>query len=139
MIDTIGLINYEVKEFCSLNRKTGCVKYYTEREEAPEVLGMYFRNEDIFFALYPSEEGPRLFFENREYSISRDLTITLDRQSPRRRFCIVEYGIQIEYDKSPYIEWDTWSEEKYVDLFFRIEQDYMDSSFYEIFTLERVE
>lgn len=136
MSKIIELTNYEIHEFCLLSKKTGETVFYKGESKIPEFTGLYFRNDNVFFAIYPSEEGPMIFYKKRECKISKDLSIKVLRKGRNRNFSIKEYGISIDYCESQYIGFDSWSEEVDVDLFYMIEQNYLESSFYEQYTVK---
>ena len=134
MLETIELKNHEIFECCSLNRKTGEMNFYKGKKKTPGFSGLYYKADHVFFAVYPSEEGPLFFYENKEYKITKDMSIKVLRQGNSRRFDIDEYGIKINYKASPYIGFDLWSNEVDVDLFYMIAQNYVKPSFYEQYT-----
>lgn len=137
MTEVIDLKNYVIFEFCSLNRKTGETYFYKGKKKVPGFTGVYFKNDNTFFAMYPSKDGLLIFYEKKEYKISKDLSIKLIRQGDNRKFIIEEYGIKIDYKKSSYVGFDSWSDEMDVDLFYMIEHNYLESSFYEQYTCKR--
>lgn len=130
----IELANVEIYEFCMLNIRTGEKEYYKGEIRIPYYMGEYFRDENTFFALYPTKKGPVMYYEGKEYPLRKDLHISLIKMGKLREFCIEEYNICINYHTSPYIGFDVWSEEKDVDLFYRIEQFYKDDEFYQRYT-----
>ena len=52
-----------------------------------------------------------------------------------RHFSIKEYGIEIDYPTSEYIDWDPFSIEEDVDIFVLIANNYRKTEFYEQYTL----
>ena len=48
MTDILELANYEIYEFCTLNRKTGKTDFYKEKKKTSGFTGLYFKSEDIF-------------------------------------------------------------------------------------------
>lgn len=130
----IELSNLEIYEICILNVKTGEKEFNKGKKQIPCYTGSYFRDEKTFFALYPTEKGPIMYYEGIEYPLKKDLHIRLKKEGKSREFCIEEYNICINYFASPYIGMDVWSEEKYVDLFYQIEQSYKKDEYYEKFT-----
>jgi len=137
MSGIIELKNYEIFEFCSLNRKTGETNFYKGKKKVSGFTGLYYKNDSVFFAIYPSEKGPLIFYKNTEYKINKDLSINVLRQGSSRRFDIKEYGIKIDYSESLYTGFDSWSDEVDVDLFYMIEQNYSEPSFYEQYTINK--
>lgn len=130
----IELSNIEIYEHCILNIRTGEKQYNKGKKEMPYFTGLYFKDKDTFFALYPTENGPIMYYEGKEYPLRQDLHIGLTKTKELRMFCIEEYDICIKYRTSQYIGFDTWSEEKDVDLFYQIEQSYKDIEYYKKFT-----
>jgi len=139
MSDCIELKNYGVSEYCILDTSNKSITFSntSKTPESTAFTGLYFRDDNTFFAIYPSEDGPTVFFGGKEYAINEALTITLSKDGQSRTFRIDDYGIEVRYLTSPYIGLDPWSEEIYVDLFFMIAQRYKDQDFYDRFTLGR--
>lgn len=130
----IELSNVEIYEHCMLNIRTGEKEYDKGKKRIPHYTGSYFRDENTFFALYPTKKGPVMYYEGKEYPLRKDLHISLTKEEKLREFRIEEYNICINYHTSPYIGFDVWSEEKDVDLLYRIEQFYKDDEFYQRYT-----
>lgn len=133
----LELINCEIYEFCMLDIVTGDVQYH----KPPKILeegyrGTYFKDDNTFFALYSSVDGPKIFYGNKEYAIVPQLTIVLLKEAKQRCFIIEEYNIQIHYQASKYLNLDVWSTEMDVDVFYNIEQSYKAEEFYEKYTLK---
>lgn len=136
MTDTvIELSNIEIHEHCMLNIRTGEKEYNRGRKQIPYFTGLYFKDEDTFFALYPTVDGPIMYYEGKEYPLKKDLHIRLVKTGNLREFFIEEYNICIQYCTSPYIGFDVWSEEMDVDLFYQIEQSYKNDEYYKKFTI----
>jgi hypothetical protein len=133
MNKSIELKNIEIKEFCLLNTVTGKIKFSTEKS-IPGFTGLYYKDDVNFFALYPTPMGPYIYYLGKEYEINKDLSISVIKETKRRKFIIRDYDIQIEYKESQYIGVDIWSEEIDVDLFFMIEQRYQEDEFYDQYT-----
>ena len=130
------LTNLEIPiEYCMLDVVTGNQTFYRGNSKIPGFTGLYFRDDSTFFAIYPTEHGPTVFFGGKEYAINEALTITLSKDGQSRTFRIDDYGIVISYMTSPYIGFDIWSDEIDVDLFFMIAQRYKDQDFYDRYTL----
>ena len=87
-----------------------------------------------FFAIYPTENGPVMYYEGKEYALSRELHITLRKDGEKREFRVDEYNIRINYFESPYIGMDVWSDEEDVDLFYQIAKFYQDEEYYRKYT-----
>lgn len=135
MNDTvIELSNIEIYEHCMLNKRTGERKYNKGKKQIPYFTGLYFKAENTFFALYPTENGPIMYYEGKEYPLKKDLHICLTKTEKSREFRIEEYNICIKYRTSPYIGFDVWSDEEDVDLFYQIEQSYKNDEYYKKFT-----
>ena len=128
------LANVEICEYCMLNLET-CEITFSKNSVQEGFTGLYFRDENNFFAIYPSESGPVIFFEGKEYEINKELAISLLKQGKNRKFKIEDYNIEIAYTESPYIGFDVWSDEIDVDLFFMIEQRYKEQEFYDRYTI----
>ena len=122
-------------ECCTLEIEMGKLTFYRGDKKTPGFTGLYFKDKNIFFALYPTSNGPVAFYDGKEYFINKNLTITLQKEGKNRKFKIKEYDISIDYIESPYIGFDSWSDEIDVDLFYMIEQNYLEPSFYEKYTL----
>ena len=90
----------------------------------------------IFFAIFPTEKGPVIYYQGNQFQINRSLSISLVKRGENRKFIILDYGIKVDYKESPYIGFDVWSDEIDVDLFYMIEQSYKSDSFYERYTLK---
>lgn len=130
----IELSNVEVYEHCLLDIKTGETIYYKDKKKIPYFTGLYFKDNQTFFALYPTINGPVMYYGKREYPLIKDLHINLKKVGEWREFCIEEYNIRIKYRTSPYIGFDVWSEEEDVDLFYQIQQSYKNDEYYRKFT-----
>ncbi|MFG6346972.1 MAG: hypothetical protein K1W35_25690 [Lachnospiraceae bacterium] len=136
MIDkVIELSNIEIYEHCMLDIRTGEKEYNMERKQISHFTGLYFKDEDTFFAFYPTTDGPTMYYEGKEYPLKKDLHISLSKTGKSRVFFIEEYNICIQYRTSPYIGFDVWSEEMDVDLFYQIEQSYKNDEYYKRFTI----
>jgi hypothetical protein len=133
-MNCVKLRNLEIKEYCMLDKSTGVKEFYKVAKYSG-FTGLYFRDDNSFLAIYPTQNGPVIFYDGREYAITPDLDISLQKNGKDRIFQINEYNIKINYRESPYIDFDNWSEEEDVDLLFRIEQSYKTQSFYERYTL----
>lgn len=135
MNDTvIELSNIEIHEHCMLNKRTGEREYNKGKKQIPHFTGLYFKAENIFFALYPTENGPIMYYEGKEYPLKKDLHICLSKTEKLREFRIEEYNICIKYRTSLYIGFDVWSDEEDVDLFYQIEQSYKNDEYYKKYT-----
>lgn len=135
MKNVIELRNYEVKEYCTLSRNTGNVVYYNGKKKTPGFTGLYFRDSKTFFAIYPTKEGPKIYYKNKEYDIDENIEIILVKEDKKRIFKIPNYNLSIEYVESKYIDFDNWSSEIDVDLFFMIYERYKSKEFYEQYTV----
>ncbi|MCL2399166.1 MAG: hypothetical protein FWC91_05390 [Defluviitaleaceae bacterium] len=130
----IELTNLEIAEYCSLDEVSGEKKFYKEKK-VEGFTGLYFRDENNFFAIYPSKNEPLMFFQGKNYKLTANLSISLLKQGKKRTFQIADYNIEINYTESPYIGLDVWSDEMDVDLFFLIAQRYKDKDFHDRYTL----
>lgn len=130
----VELSNIEIFEHCILDIETGEKEYNKEKKLEPYFTGSYYKNDDIFFAIYPSSEGPVMYYEGIEYLLKKDLDIQLDIKGDKREFSIREYNIFIEYNTSKYIEFDPWSDEEDIDLFYQIWKLYKTDEYYSKFT-----
>lgn len=128
------LANIEINKYCTLDVKTG-EKKYSDRKMSHNFTGLYYENGETFFALYPSETGPKMFCNGREYLLHPGLSINIIKSGVNRTFCIPDYGINIKYKESPYLGMDAWSDEMDVDLFYMISVNYKMDDFYEKYTL----
>lgn len=137
MSNKIELKNLELYEFCMLDKITGEVIFY-KNSEIKGFTGLYFRDSSNFLGIYPSKDGPIIYYKGKEYNINPNLSISLTKHGKERKFTIRDYDIEIDYIESPYIGLDSWSDEVDVDLLYMIQQSYEDSSFYDKFTLKSV-
>lgn len=128
------LSNIEIHEYCLLNTKTG-KKIFYDKKSNPYFTGLYFRRNNIFFAIFPTLLGPKIYYNGEVYLIKKNLVISFKKNDRKREFCICDYNIIIKYRESPYIDIDVWSEEIDVDLFYMIEKLYKTDEFYKKFTL----
>ena len=132
----IELTNIEKPvECCTLDILTGKTAFYRGNKKIPGFTGLYFKDNNNFFAIYPTKNGPTIFYEGKEYEINKDLSIVLLKKDKNRIFQINDYNIEVNYMESPFIGFDAWSDEIDVDLFFMIEQSYKEQSFYDKYTL----
>jgi hypothetical protein len=131
---TLELKNLEIGECCTLEVKTEKLVFYKGNKKIPGFTGLYFRNDDHFFAIYPTKNGPIAFFEGKEFPITKELHISLQKDGKSRKFIIEDYNIEINYTESPYIGFDCWSDEIDVDLFYGITKSYQDDTFYKKYT-----
>ena len=131
----VELINLETFNCCKLNVLTG-EKVFCKRaeKETKGFTGLYFVDEMTFFAIYPTENGPVMYYEGKEYALSKELHITLRKDGEKREFRVDDYNIRIHYFESPYIGMDVWSDEEDVDLFYQIAKFYQDEEYYRKYT-----
>ena len=132
--NVIELSNIEIHEHCILNVRTGEKTYNTGKKEIPYFTGLYYKDKNTFFALYPSVAGPIMYYKGEQYLLTPDLHIHLNKMGDSREFVIEEYHIDIRYRTSKYIGFDVWSTEKDVDLFYQIAHFYKQNDYYEKFT-----
>ena len=130
----IELSNIEIYEHCMLDLATGEKTYSKDKKKIPYFTGLYFKEDTIFFALYPTKNGPVMYYEKKEYPLKKNLHINLIKKENLREFCIEEYDIHIKYHTSKYIGFDVWSNEEDVDLFYQIEQSYKNDEYYKKYT-----
>jgi len=133
MLEIIELKNYEIYEFCALNRKTGEKNFY-KKAKLYGFTGLYFKDNDNFLAIFPTSNGPISYYKGKEYPINKDLTIVVQKEGKNRKFEIKEYNITINYIEPKYIGFDEWSSEIDIDLFYMISQQYKEDEFYKQFT-----
>ena len=130
----IELLNLEKFNCCKLNLQTGEKNICKGSEKAIGFTGLYFKDENNFFAIFPSETGPIMYFREKMYPLKKDLHISVKKTGDWREFRIEEYDIHIKYRTSKYIGFDVWSSEEDVDLFYQIEQSYKNEEYYKKFT-----
>lgn len=133
---TIEVNDIEISEYCKIDIETGKKEFYKGYSPFPRISGLYFKDEKTFFALYPTEKGPMMYYEEVEYPLHKNLHINLVVTEPWRTFSIEEYGIYIRYRTSKYLGFDVWSEEEDVDLFYQIMKYYKDDEFYKKYTAD---
>ena len=132
----LELLNLEVPaECCTLDTSTGKTTFYKGEIKVPGFTGFYFRNDTSFLGIYPTNEGPKIYLNNKQFDVNPGLDISLVINGRNRKFIIKDYNIEVDYLESPYIGMDCWSDEIDVDLFFMIEQSYKSQSFYDKFTV----
>lgn len=133
MKEKIELGNISTNDYCILDIVTG-EKSFSKEKTQNGYTGTYFQNEETFFALYPTKEGPKIYFEGKEYSISRDLEITVKKDDKRRVFAIRDFSLLIKYVLPYPIGYDWWSTEETEDLFYYLANNYKKERFYELYT-----
>lgn len=129
----IEIVNVEIYERCILNISTG-EKYFSKNAILKEFTGSYHRDDKNFMALYPTTEGPVIYYGGIEYPIKKNLHIYVKKNGKDREFFINEYNIHICYKESEYLNWDVWSTEIDVDLYWKISQLYKNDGFYKKYT-----
>lgn len=78
MAGTVELINLENYGCCLLNLATGEKEFYRGKEKRiPYFTGFYFKFENTFFALYPTENGPIMYYEGQEYKLKKAVNTKL--------------------------------------------------------------
>jgi hypothetical protein len=107
----IELANYGASGYCILNIETNEVVFAKYPIYKGIFTGLYFKDDNNFFAIYPTKNGPIVYYKEREYEINPHLIISLTKDGKNRKFCIKEYNIEIDYMESPYIGFDNWSDE----------------------------
>ena len=132
--NVIELSNIEIYEFCMLNLDSGEVRFNKDKKKIPYFTGTYFRDNDTFFALYPTKNGPIMYYNKKKYPLKKNLHIRIKKRGESREFFIDEYNIHIKYRASKYIGFDEWSNEEDVDLFYQIAQSYKNEEYYKKFT-----
>lgn len=130
----IELTNIEIHEHCMLDIITGEKEYNKGKKKIPYFTGLYYKDESIFFAIYPTSNGPIMYYNQKEYPLRKELHISLKKMGEWREFSIQEYNIHLRYRTSKYIGFDVWSEEEDVDLFYQIQQSYQKDEYYKKFT-----
>ena len=123
--------------YCELDVISKSVKKYPKgcRPSGDYVCnGLYYENDRIFFAIYKTANGPMLCCNEKVYPLTSELTISVDKMGDSRHFSIKEYGIEIDYPTSEFIDMDVWSAEEDVDLFVSIANNYHNREFYERYT-----
>ena len=58
-------------ECCWLSIATGETQFYRKPKRVPGFTGLYFRDAYHFFGLYPSENGPIIYYQGREDPLNR--------------------------------------------------------------------
>ncbi len=134
----IEITNIEKAEYCILDLETGEKRFNDEKINAG-FTGLFYKNNEIFFVLYPSTEGPMIYYDNKTYHLSPDLTIRYLRSDNKRKFIIKEYNITIKYEKSKFTGFDSWSNEEDIDLFYQIYKGYKRQEFISKYTPATVE
>ena len=130
----VELFNVEIYRCCKLDLSTGQKIYCHPSEKTKGFTGLYYEDDNNFFAIYPTTSGPIMYYKGIEYPLNKDLHIKVTKDGKHREFFIEEYGIDIKYLTSKYLDFDIWSTEMDVDLFYQIEQSYKDNEYYKKFT-----
>ena len=132
MEHVIELVSCETYNCCALDLNTGQItELYSGNEKLIKgFTGFFFADGDTFFALYPTETGPMIYYKGKSYPLHKGLNIELKKSKNWREFSVEEYDIKIGYRTPQYIGFDIWSDEIDVDLFYKIEQSYKDDEFY---------
>ena len=102
------LANLETHQYCTLNIENGEMTFSNEKSNN-KFTGLYFKDKATFFAIYPTESGPEVYYNGDVYQIHPKLSISLKKMGEDREFSIHEYDIIIKYKESPYIGIDFWS------------------------------
>lgn len=79
MNDIVELINLEIYKCCKLNVSTGEKVFCEGSEKSEGFTGIYFMDDVTFFAIYPTENGPIMYYKGKEYPLTKDLHITLKK------------------------------------------------------------
>ena len=110
---------------------------FSRTKKVEGFTGLYYRDDNSFFGIYPTENGPAIYFEGKEYEVNPELDIQYIRNGKDRKFRIINYGIEIDYPELCRLGWDIfmWLDEDEVDLFCMIEQSYRKQEFYDQYTL----
>lgn len=132
----IELTNVECVEYCLLDLETGHKEFYRNNALIDEFSGLFYKTDELFLGLFPTIEGPMLYYNSRIYPIYRDLIIELKEDDNSGEFRIVDYGIDIKYDYSKFLGFDVWSNKEDIDLFYIIYNKYKTDSFYRQYTKE---
>jgi len=131
------LCRVDIFEYCELDVPLKKVRMYPKdwKPEGECVFeGLYYPFEDGIFAIFVTKNGPMMYYNESEYVLTPDLSISVKKMGDNRHFSIKEYGIEIDYPTSKYIDMDVWSTEEDVDLFVNIANNYQSKEFYEKYT-----
>lgn len=131
---TVELMNIEKYEFCILDLTSGSVKKILQKS-SDEFTGLYYARDNCFFALFPTINGPQIFYNNNLHLITPDLNIEYIDLGNKGIFKIKNYDIEIRYNYFKYVGIDSWSKKQDVDLFYKIFTDYKTESFYNVYSL----
>lgn len=132
----IELKNIECFEFCLLDLDTGEIKFNKGTPQIKGFTGLYYHKYDLFFAIFPTNDGPFIYYNNSLYAINKNLKIECTNYGNMGIFKIYDYGISIQYEYSKYLGIDSWSNKEDIDLFYRISNEYKKDFFYELYTKE---
>jgi len=131
----LELVNCNLYESCNFDPEEGPIAF-KKPSDLSAVKGHYFKDDKSFLAIYATADGPMIYCDGKTFPLKKTLHIKLGRDGDERRFVIMEYGVYITY-QTPYdwfFQWDNWSDEKDVDLLYRIAVSYQDDAFYEWYT-----
>lgn len=123
--------------YCDLDVISGeCRKYPKGCRPSGNYVceGLYYEYNNIFFAIYATPNGPMFYYKERVYPLMPGLSISVEKKGNNRHFSVKEYGIEIDYPTSEFIDMDIWSAEEDVDLFVNIANNYRNEAFYAIYT-----
>ena len=133
----IELVNIEWHEFCELDLETGIMSFRKEgNKKLDGFTGLYYHDANLFFAIFPTSDGPLIYYNNQLYAVNKNLNIEWIDLGNRGIFKIYDYGISIRYKYSKYLGFDSWSNKEDIDLFYRISNEYKKDAFYEMYTQE---
>ena len=75
MNSIVELMNIEKPaECCTLTVDTGNTYFYRGNKKIPGFTGLYFRDENHFFAIYPTKKGPVIYYQGNQFPINRSLS-----------------------------------------------------------------
>ena len=130
----VKLANIEIAEHCYLDIQKKYIEFIPGFGNTRGFSGLYYRHEDLFFALLKTKQGPTMYYREALYLVKPELHIELVCEENSRVFRVQEYSISISYPTSKYIDFDIWSTEDDVDLFAQIFHGYQTEDFYKRYT-----
>ena len=132
MSKVIQLMRYTRSWYCLLDLDSGRRKNCKFDHFIDGFTGWYYQFDTDFLALYPVEEGINLYFNGNIFPLVPTMVITYEKSGDERIFRILDYNIEIRYNRFIY-GWGYWvSDESDVDICLRIFKEYKNKEFYHI-------
>ncbi len=132
----VELMNIEKYEFCILDLKLNKVTIVSQKSST-KFTGLYYKNDECFFAIFPTSGGPYIYYNKKIYPITKELIIEYIDLENKGIFKIKDYNMEIKYNYSKYLDFDSWSQKEDIDIFYKIFSNYKMDSFYQLYSNEK--